>query len=78
MLLNPRLERTRAGPEATYAALWSEGHCPFDEAAGGTPIGDPRVVARLFRKLKSRQPSPKKTNQRSRKRLSRPQLEEET
>ena len=78
MLQERSIERTRAGPESTFAALWSEAPCCFAEVPGG-PVGDPRVVERLFRKLQSREVSAHKKNKPwLRQNLSRPHLEEET
>jgi hypothetical protein len=78
MLQERSIERNRAGPEVTFAALWSEAPCCFDEVLCG-PAGDPRVVERLFRKLRSREVSNhKRSNPRLRQNLLRPQLEEET
>jgi hypothetical protein len=78
MLQERSTERNRAGPEATFAALWSEAPCCFDEVSCG-PAGDPRMVERLFRKLRGRDVSARKrSNPRLRQKLSRPQLDEET
>jgi hypothetical protein len=68
MLLKRGFERSRAGPEATFAALWSEAPCSLYEALG-KPAGDRRMVTRLFRKLHGYQ---------MQRQLSRPRLEEET
>ena len=78
MLLDRDPERNRAGPETTFAALWSEAPCPLDEVRGGA-VGDPRVVARLLRKVAGRKNSVRKRNNpRPRRHLSRPHLEEES
>jgi hypothetical protein len=78
MLQERSIERNRAGPESTFAALWSEAPCCIREALS-EPAGDPRVVERLFRKLQSRDVSAHKKNKPwLRQNLSRPHLEEET
>ena len=78
MLLDREPDRNRAGPEATFAALWSEAPCPLDEVRGGV-VGDRRVVARLLRKVAGRKNSVRKrSNPRLRQHLSRPHLEEES
>ena len=50
MLQERSIERKRAGPEATFATLWSEAPCCFDEVPSEL-AGDPHLVERLFRKL---------------------------
>jgi len=79
MLRNRIYQPKRAGPESTFAALWSEAPCSLDEEEPSEPAGDPRVVDRLLRKLQGgNQAVRSKKNSRNRQHLLRPHLEEES
>lgn len=79
MLRNRIFQPSRAGPESTFAALWSEAPCRLEAPEPGEPVGDPRVVERLFRKLRDgNQAVRSKKTSRNRQPLRRPHLEEES